>query len=147
MTLQQLHSELSYIWGKLDFCISVLSRPHTIFTTEYMQWQQKIEGYLRKLIGRDNCGGTKRKNKDQSWYRTHITLSWEVYGLKRKKQDSLRRKVREDRAHAHCTEAGVLKKLSLAELAKLNWLRYSWLSYSWLRFGLGVHDSPVYASG
>jgi hypothetical protein len=46
---------------------------------------------------------------------------------------------------AVCAEAGVLKKLSYAGLAKL-----SRLSYSWQRFGLasadyrrpGVHESP-----
>ncbi len=47
-------------------------------------------------------------------------------------------------------KAGVLKKLSLAGLAKLNRLRYSWLKFGLASagyHGLGVHDRPVYTAG
>ncbi len=47
-------------------------------------------------------------------------------------------------------EAGVLKKLSLAGLAKLSRLRYSWLRFGLASAGyrgLGVHDRPVYTAG
>jgi hypothetical protein len=41
-------------------------------------------------------------------------------------------------------EAGVLKKLSLAGVAKLSRLRYGLASASY--HGLGVHDKPVYTA-
>ncbi len=47
-------------------------------------------------------------------------------------------------------EAGVLKKLSLAGLAKLSRLRYSWLRFGLASAGyggLGVHDRSVYTAG
>ncbi len=46
--------------------------------------------------------------------------------------------------------AGVLKKLSLASLAKLSRLRYSWLRFGVASAGyrgLGVHVNPVYTAG
>ncbi len=47
-------------------------------------------------------------------------------------------------------EAGVLKKLSLAGLAKLRRLRYSWQRFGLASAGyrgLWVHDRPVYTAG
>jgi hypothetical protein len=41
------------------------------------------------------------------------------------------------------SEAGVIKKLSLAGLAKLSWFGLASASYR----GLGVHDRPVYTAG
>jgi hypothetical protein len=47
-------------------------------------------------------------------------------------------------------EVGILKKLSLASLAKLSRLSYSWLTFGLASAGyreLGVYDEPVYTAG
>ncbi len=49
-----------------------------------------------------------------------------------------------------CNEAGVLKKFSLAGLAKLSRRRYSWQRFvlaSAGYCGLGIYDRPVYTAG
>ncbi len=55
--------------------------------------------------------------------------------------------VKEGLAWAENAEAGVLKKLSLAGLAKLSSLRYSFGLASAGYHRLGVHDRPVYTAG
>jgi hypothetical protein len=76
---------------------------------------------LRKLIGKDNCGGTKRKKKTRG--DTEHTLLYPEKSTDSRAKSRIHCAGRSEKTeHMHTAQS---QKFSLAGLAKLSWLRYT----------------------
>jgi hypothetical protein len=135
-TLQLLHSEILYRWGKLDFLFYQCNRPPATASgiARRSQLSSLRPGQTVRSI---KAGGVDQKRFIDRLLARHgclpvwLVAAWYSSGSGHGPTWTSR------------TEVGVLKKLSVAGIAKLSRLKYRWLRFVWPEPTIGWCTQPV----